>query len=281
MAKHNLCLKKIAVITMARNDDFFLSRWVEYYGEQFGRENLYVFLDGMEQRPPKNSRGINVINIQHRDDLSRLKNDKRRINLMSDMARDLFNKGYDIVIGCDADEFLINDTDESLAEYLSKIDGFSSVSALGLDVGQDLNNEFELNKSKSFLSQRSYAVLSSRYTKPVVLFKSLRWGSGFHSIKKHNFHIDKNLYLLHFGMVDYNMQIARLSGRDPTWKKHMTRQINRVIMRITNGKKYGEWAIKFARFIQTVFRPPYAWNKPFMLGMKLVVKIPKRWGNKV
>ena len=38
--------KKICAITMARDDEFFLSRWIAYYGKQFGTENLYVLLDG-------------------------------------------------------------------------------------------------------------------------------------------------------------------------------------------------------------------------------------------
>ena len=32
--------KKICVLTMLRNDDFYLKKWVEYYGAEFGRENL-------------------------------------------------------------------------------------------------------------------------------------------------------------------------------------------------------------------------------------------------
>ena len=34
--------RRIAAITMARNDDFFLNRWVRYYGEALGYEHLYI-----------------------------------------------------------------------------------------------------------------------------------------------------------------------------------------------------------------------------------------------
>ena len=47
--------KHIAAITMARNDEFFLSRWVEYYGRELGIENLYIILDGTDQDAPKNA----------------------------------------------------------------------------------------------------------------------------------------------------------------------------------------------------------------------------------
>ena len=42
-------MKKIAALTMVRNDDFYLRKWVEYYGAQLGRENLYIFFDGTDQ----------------------------------------------------------------------------------------------------------------------------------------------------------------------------------------------------------------------------------------
>ena len=33
-------MKHIAALTMVRNDEFFLRKWVEYYGRELGRENL-------------------------------------------------------------------------------------------------------------------------------------------------------------------------------------------------------------------------------------------------
>ena len=42
-------MKKIAVITMARNDNFFLERWIKYYGEQIGYEHIYIYLKGTLQ----------------------------------------------------------------------------------------------------------------------------------------------------------------------------------------------------------------------------------------
>ena len=42
--------KKICALTMVRNDDFYLRRWVEYYGRELGRENLYIFFDGTDQK---------------------------------------------------------------------------------------------------------------------------------------------------------------------------------------------------------------------------------------
>lgn len=269
--------KRIAAITMARNDEFFLSRWIEYYGKLFGNENLYIILDGLDQVVPKNAGTANITKLPHTD-MSRAAGDKYRINLISDRANELL-KQYDIVIGCDCDEFLAVDPalNQDLNEYLSNKKINTTLSGLGLDVGQHLKLEKTLDTSKSFLSQRAYALLSTRYTKPVVINRPVRWGSGFHRIKGHDFHIDKNLYLFHFGAVDMDMLIAKAANRGPDWVNHLKRRGNGTINDVSNRVAYGEKWLKIARFIQTYLRAPYALNKPNMLGLKRIVKIPERF----
>ena len=269
--------KRIAAITMARNDEFFLSRWVKYYGHEFGAENLYIILDGIDQKPPKNAKDVNIIKLPHRD-MSRSAGDKYRINKISDLAADLF-KQYDIIIGCDSDEFLIVDpnTKKSLAKYLSDLNINTSVSGLGLDIGQNMKYEKTLDTTKPLLKQREYALLSTRYTKPVVINKPVRWGSGFHRIHNHNFHIDKNLYLLHFGAIDMEMLVAKAASRGPDWVNHLRRRGNGTINDVSNRPANGAKWLKIARIMQTIFRPIYAWDKPSMLGLKRIVKIPNRF----
>ncbi|MCR4917471.1 MAG: glycosyltransferase family 2 protein [Alphaproteobacteria bacterium] len=269
--------KRIAVITMARNDEFFLARWVAYYGEQFGNENLYIILDGIDQDSPKNAKGANIIKLPHTD-MSRAAGDKYRINKISELARELFGQ-YDIVIGCDSDEFLIVDpnTGKSLSKYLSEIKINTSVSGLGLDIGQNTKCEAKLDTTKPMLDQREYALLSTRYTKPVVINKPVSWGSGFHHVKSHNFHIDKNLYLLHFGAVDMEMLISKAERRGSDWANHLRRRGNGTINAVTNKIAHGEFYIKIARILQRIFRPLHALGKPGMLKIKWVIKIPKRF----
>ena len=270
-------LKKIAAITMARNDEFFLSRWVEYYGQELGNENLYIILDGTDQDAPKNATGTNIIKLPHTD-MSRAAGDKYRIGKISDLANELF-KTYDIVIGCDSDEFLIVDPNakKSLCEYLSESKYKTTVSGLGFDIGQNMKTEKPIDTSKPMLSQREYALLSTRYTKPVVLFRPARWGSGFHHVKGKNFHIDKNLYLLHFGAVDMNMLIKKAEKRGADWVNHLRRRGNGTINAVTNKPAHGETHIKIARIMQRIFRPIYAIGKPGMIGIQWVIKIPKRF----
>ena len=269
--------KRIAAITMARNDTFFLSRWIEYYGREIGTENLYIYLDGTDQDIPENAGAAHITKLPHTD-MSRSAGDKYRIGKMSDLANKLLKK-YDIVIGCDCDEFLIVDPalNTSLAKYLSNTEIYTTLSGLGLDVGQHLTHEKPLDSSKPFLAQRAYALLSTRYTKPVVINRPVRWGSGFHSINGHNFHIDPNLYLLHFGAVDMEMLVAKAASRGPDWVNHLKRRGNGTINDVTNRPAHGEKWLKIARVMQRIFRPIYAWDKPGMLGIKRIVKIPERF----
>ncbi len=270
-------VKNIAAITMARNDEFFLSRWVEYYGRELGPENLYIILDGTDQKAPKNAKGANIIKLAH-SDMSRAAGDKYRIGKLSDLAGELFKK-YDIVIGCDSDEFLIVDpnTKKSLREYLSGLKYKTTVSGLGLDIGQNLRLEKKLDTEKPLLAQRGYALLSTRYTKPLVLIQPARWGSGFHPVKGHNFHIDNNLYFLHFGAVDMDMLVFKATRRGADWINHLRRRGNGTINMVTKKRAHNESWLRFARIIQRIFRPIYAMGKPGMLGIKLIVKIPSRF----
>ncbi len=270
-------LKKIAAITMARNDEFFLSHWIKYYGDEIGTENLYIYLDGTDQVTPKNAGAAHIKKLPHTD-MPRAAGDKYRIGLMNDLARELL-KSYDIVIGCDCDEFLIVDTNtnKTLAEYLSGIKIKNTVSGLGLDVGQNMNCESTLDASAPILPQREYALLSTRYTKPVVKNAPVDWGSGFHSISGHNFHIDKNLYLLHFGAVDMQMLEQKAAARGADWLNHLRRRGNGTINAATNLPARDEKWLRRARILQTFARPIYALDKPGMFGLKRVVKIPSRF----
>lgn len=270
-------LKKIAAITMARNDEFFLSRWIKYYGDEIGTENLYIYLDGTDQKIPKNAGAAHIKKLPHTD-MPRAVGDKYRIGLMNDLARELL-KSYDIVIGCDCDEFLIVDTNtnKTLAEYLSGIKIKNTVSGLGLDVGQNMNCESTLDASAPILPQREYALLSTRYTKPVVKNAPVDWGSGFHSISGHNFHIDKNLYLLHFGAVDMQMLEQKAAARGDDWLNHLRRRGNGTINAVTTLPARDEKWLRRARILQTFARPIYALDKPGMFGLKRVVKIPSRF----
>jgi hypothetical protein len=170
----------------------------------------------------------------------------------------------------------------SLVDFLSNANIQSSISGLGVDVGQHLEKEGSLDTTRPFLAQRHYGRLSSRYTKANVIARPLRWGSGFHRVKGHNFHIAKGLYLFHFGYFDMERIEARFadpSRRADGWTKHLKRRSRTIRLCTTRKAHNWEKAIPIARTIQTIFRPIYALNKPSMLEQVVIVHIPERFHN--
>ena len=274
-------MKRIAAITMVRNDDFFLSKWVGYYGRQLGKENLHVIFDGLDQKVPEFCDGVNVERVEHvKGNVHEA--DRGRIDLISQRAARLFDR-YDMVIGTDVDEFLVVDPllGQTLAQFLSGVTtGLPSISGLGVDVGQKIGEEADIDASRPFLSQRSYAKLSTRYSKASVLLRPVAWGSGFHRTRRGNFHIVKDLYLFHFGCVDLARIRAKMDDGELAaagWTRHLRKRAGTIFL-VSNSRAL-DWdtTVDRARKIQNLVRPPYAWNKPAMFEARIVVRIPRRF----
>lgn len=267
---------------MVRNDHFFLEKWVEYYGHEFGRENLYVYFDGKDQEIPSFCEGVNCQIVEKIGNTVR-SSDKGRIQFVSEMARRLFESGYELVVGGDADEYLVVDPRcrQTLAEFLGSKKIKYTLSGLGLDFGQK-EGEPDLSLDRPFLTQRKYAQIGTRYTKASVIGRACEWGSGFHRVEGHNFHIAKDLYLMHFGYSDLKMITDRLSDTDRLgqgWERHMKKRSRTI--RLVNSLKARNFdrMTARARMAETLLRPPYAWNKPALFGLKIVVRIPERFSD--
>ena len=77
------------------------------------------------------------------------------------------------------------------------------------------------------MSQRKYAFVSDRYTKPIISLEPLNWGSGFHRVKGKDFTIDPNLFLFHFGLADIQMLQNKLKNNELIslgWNNHFKRR---------------------------------------------------------
>lgn len=267
---------------MVRNDDFYLRKWVEHYGKEFGRENLYVIFDGSDQKIPDFCAGVNI-SVRERVAGTVTEGDGRRISILNGKAKELLG-AYDIVVGTDADEYIVADplAAASLAEYLSTAEIPGSLSPLGIDLGQRIGEEGDIDPERPFLNQRRYGVIETRYTKASIINAPLTWGRGFHRIKGENLHIAKDLYLFHCGYFDLGRIKARFEDKDRLsdgWERHLKKR-SRTITMVTGSpaRDFDRWTAA-ARRIQTFIRPPYAWNKPAMFSLNIVVRIPDRFRN--
>lgn len=268
---------------MARNDENFLNKWVSYYGGEFGEENLYIYLDGLDQSIPAGAGKAHVTKVEKIGGQV-VQAEKARLLFLSQRAAELMGNGYDMVIGCDADEFLVIDPAKGirLKDYLSSLKFDTCKSALGIDMGQHLKEEGVIDWHQPFMQQRRYALVCSRYTKPVMVNKPCQWGAGFHRVKGKNFSIDPNLYLLHFGSFDLKMIEDRFKDKDRMgagWGKHIARRAKTIYMVTERPAKDGDKYLSKARWIQEHIHHIYAWNKPSMLWWKLIIKVPERFQN--
>lgn len=274
-------MKKIAALTMVRNDEFFLRKWVEYYGRELGKENLYIYYDGEDQTIGDFCEGANAY-VHPKIGWQVVAAEKGRLKFLSEKATELFAKGYDMVIGVDADEYIVVDPKlgVGLREFLSHQDVDVSLSPLGLDFGQKLGREGDLSHEEAFLRQRHYAQIGTRYTKPSIIAQPCQWGSGFHRVKGHNFHIASNLYLMHFGYSDRKILESRMGDKECAAQGRMNHiyKRSRTIRYVTEKKArdFDRWT-RWARICQTWCRPPYALNKPAMFELKIVVEVPTRF----
>lgn len=276
--------KNIKAITMVRNDRF-LEKWVDYYGTQLGKENLYVFFDGEDQEIPSFCEGV------HTQLVPKMKGDvvsteRQRSRFISNKAAKLFDEGAEMVIATDADEFLIVDPalKKSLPVFLSSLPPHNCHSGFGVDVLQHLQTEGKIDFSKPFLQQRFRGWLYSRYTKPSVITKPLTWGGGCHRVKGQNFHIAKGLYLFHFGGVD--LEHLREISAEPSriengWTRHQLKR-QRAIEKVSRVKaRPWDSLVGPVRTMQTYCRPIFAINKPTTFGIRFVAQIPERFRNTI
>lgn len=282
---------KVACITTVRNDRIFLRKWIEYYGSNFGRQSLFVIIDGLDEEIPAGFEGVNFLHLRHRDWAAEVRNtpmrrvvmEHNRSRAISDLARTLWRYDYDAVIATDVDEFLIADP----ARH-ANLDAFiqahhprtSTLSGLGLDVVQDLKSDPAIDPTRAFLQQRRVAVISNAYTKPVLAFRPVTWGAGLHRVKGRNFHIHPDLFMLHFGMIDYEVAMGR--ANDPNliaagWGPHMLRRESLFRMVEAANRVEAEPLFDWARRRLTWRRRPLAWNKPAKLPGPPVVTLPLRF----
>lgn len=272
--------KRICAVTMVRNDEFFLRKWVEYYARQLGKENLYIYFDGTDQSVPDFCQGTNTL-VCERMQGKVAASDRKRIDFLSTRAQSLLSK-YDMVIGTDVDEFLAVEPNLNvgLVEFLSSLPPKSSYSALGIDVGQNLSSEGEIDPDRPFLNQRSYALLSTRYTKASVITEPVHWGSGFHRVRRKNYHIIPDLYLFHFGCVDLNRIKSKMADTDKIesgWGRHLNKRAGTIKTISRSKAKQWDKYVPIATKLQSIIRKVQAWNKPAMLGWKIIVQIPPRF----
>ena len=194
---------KVAVLTMAYNETINLPIWIKYYGDNFGRQNLYLLDHGSDDGSTAHL-DINRF-VLPRGALDEVK----RARLVSCMHKSLL-QSFDCVIYTDADEILLPDPAcyPSLSAYLER-NYRDVVGGVGLNIIHQQDREPALDTARPVLQQRSWVQFVSDGCKPLVARIPVAWAPGFHSCDA-PLNIDPDLYLFHLKLMDFDLSLQRL-----------------------------------------------------------------------
>lgn len=194
-------MKPVAVVTMVYNEDVFLPIWVKYYGDLFGRENLYVLDNQSDDGSTSNLGDVNVIRIPWSFEFN-----KNRRRFISQFCNALLIY-FDTVIYTDCDEILLAGkkigTLKDFVEQMNK----THATALGFELFQDIEREAPLDLSRPILEQRKKIYFSAPMCKTLVIRKPITWSAGFHhASRRPSF---GGLFLLHLSNMDLDIRLKR------------------------------------------------------------------------
>lgn len=194
---------KCAAVTYVFNEDINLAIWVNHYGTQFGRENLFIIDSGSTIQAPVDLAGINVIRLPNIpfDDVN------KSFALSSLQAT--LSRYYDAVVVSDCDEILVANPQKylDLKDYIQR--GLSDyATAIGLNVVQAIDREEPLDFTKPLLQQRRYAIFNSFEVKTLLTKIPLKWSPGLHYVNARQ-KFDSDLFNFHLKLFDYEIAMRR------------------------------------------------------------------------
>lgn len=204
-------------LTMAYKDYYFLQRWVDYYGRQFGREHLYVLSHGGDPEHDRICEGANVIRLPRDPTMWRL--DRRRWAFLSKFSAGMLRYYNWFIVG-DVDEVVIVDpaVAPDLVTYLGRYTNPKttpkSLSPFAIELVHNPEVEPEpLSDDAPILSRRRVFRANANYAKPCVLRAETSFTIGGHANTHQPRVLDPHLYLIHLRFFDYDMVTERLKGR--------------------------------------------------------------------
>lgn len=216
---------RVVVLTVARDESEMLPRWVRYYGEQVGHENLVV-VDDNTRDGSTDDLPCTVLRIPG---FPPDRFEGRRIKLVSGLAQGLLNS-WDVVVFTDVDEFLVPDParHDGLVSYLHSRRDRTVMAPLALNVLHDARTEPALEPGRPVLGQRAFAKFMPVMCKPAVKRVPAPWRFASHGIDV-PYAVDPELFMVHLKFADTDQlrrvaearhQLALADGRgiNATWQ---------------------------------------------------------------
>ena len=194
----------VAAVTMVYNEPEFLPIWIKYYGEQFGKDNLYIIDHGTDDGSTSDCYPANVIKIPRT-----AKDDDQRTRFISGFVGSLLEY-YGTVVHTDVDEFVVPDPSKysNLHEYCQQRSK-PVVTSIGLNVAQKISTESPIDLHIPILSQRQWVRFVTPMCKQNIVSKRTNWTPGFHG--SDHAPVFDDVYLFHLRYFDLKYGLDRLA----------------------------------------------------------------------
>lgn len=201
---------RVAVLTIVRDDIFFLKRFVAYYGGLLGVENVFVISHGDEPAVRDVAGVCNVIPIPaiETNKFTMLKS--RTMNHFKDGLR----QWYDHVVICDVDEFIVVDpaTGLNLKTWLDQAPRKTVYTAMGLEIVHMRSTE-DAPVDDGIIGPRMHAQVNLHYAKPCIVSKAAKIARGGHYSEHHRLDMPEFLYMFHMKFCDFDVFADTLDRR--------------------------------------------------------------------
>lgn len=219
--------KPLCAVTFVWKEEDYLKKWVDYYGNQLGHENLFVVAHGAETMVHDVASECTIF------DFPRTRVDAKFARRKSDLASGILSflqLEYKTVIVGDVDEYIVIDPKYggSLLEFVEKNRGVNaSLKAFDLEMLDD-NNAPPLDLDKPFFEQRNLATIRHTFCKPVIVSDRVQFANGFH-YSTHDPVILEGAYLihLHYACKEINSKVGQVRTETFETNPHLTQAHNR------------------------------------------------------
>lgn len=278
-------MPKVAALTHARKEPFFLDRWLRHYGALFGRENLFVVKDG-DDWDIAGAEGVAVeaVNFPR----GRKTNDEAFSAHQAGRIAELLSR-YDVVVRTDVDEFLVADPlaggwDKAIGDALS----WGYAYSVGIDMVHHEDAEAPHDPARPILDQRRHGMVLHYYTKPHLIARPVRFASACHSIEGAEVRITPGVVMFHMALFDRPFMEARAEERGDREHRSRVLYMESRMRRFRQVKRNPVWPLddslariraEFSADATGMARtvPAFEENSPRNLPDGLLVGVPERF----